>query len=125
MNDERRNGNGGGGGRSGGGRDQDAVDFESSAHEPTVVIVSDEYTRRAIGKLDGGLRGAADRCSQFVALGSEASSEPEALVVLEELEGRLAELELNVAGAKRAVGRHRRERAAKLAALAAKAAAEP
>lgn len=95
--------------------DPEAVDFDSGANEPTVVIVSDEYTRRAIGKLDGGLRGAADRCGRFVELGSEAGSEHEAIAVLGELGNDLEELEINVAGAKRAVRRHERERIAALA----------
>lgn len=111
MKDER-SGNGSGGSPGIGG---DPADAFAGSDDETVVIVSDEYTRRAIGKLDGGLRGAADRCRRFVALGGEAGSEAEALTVLEELTEALAELELNVAGAKRAVGRHWRERAAALA----------
>lgn len=107
--------NGGNGRGSGGGRNSGEVDALGGADDATVVIVSDEYTRRAIGKLDAGLRGAADRCRQFVEVGSEASSEPQALIVLEELRDRLAELKMNVAGAERAVERHRRDRAARLA----------
>lgn len=105
MNDERRNGNGG----SGGGGDSGEVDALGSADDTTVVIVSDEFTRRAIVRLAASLRAAADRCDRIGALGGEAASQPERIVILGELGEDFQDIRLHAEGAERGVARLERE----------------
>lgn len=116
SNDERNSGGSGDGANGGGGgRGRDFVDDGAEAGDPTVVIVSDTYTRGLIGRLGDGLRGAAALCDGFRE-GGKAASTAERIAKLGELKERLKEMELHAAGAVRGVGRLEREAIAKLSA---------
>jgi hypothetical protein len=108
MNDERRNGGQGRDGGAGG-----DVDGLAGPEEETVVIVSDEYTRAAIGRLGDGLRDAAALCDRFRE-GGEADSRREAVIAIGELVERLVEIRLHAEGAERGARRVEREQIAKL-----------
>ncbi len=111
MQDERDNGNGRGGGAA---RGVDGDDFGGPDDE-TVVIVSDSYTRAALGRLADGLRDAAALCDWFRA-GGEAASHAERAAVLGELRERLTETKLHNEGALRAVTRLEKEALARASA---------
>ena len=85
----RSNGRDGGG--VGGGGDVSGPDDE------TVVVVTEEYTRRAIGRLADGLRDAADLCDGFRE-GGEAASLEERIAILDELGERLEEVKVHAEG---------------------------
>lgn len=105
MQNERRSGNGTGGGGDSGEDDGDGV---SGPNDATVVVTPDEFLYGAIGRLSGGLRGAADRCERFRKMVEQASSEPALqVIVLEELEAELAEVGMLAAGAQRGGARLR------------------
>lgn len=108
MNESNSNGNG----RDGGGNAD--ADFIAGPEDETVVIVSDEYTARAIARLSNGLRGAAAVGDGVGTLEPGAKSEEEAIAKLDEFADRLKELGPILEGARRSVLRHRMERAAKL-----------
>ena len=103
---------GNGNGRDGAGGDDGSDDFAEPG-DTTVVIVSDDYTRHAIGRLGDGLRGAAALCDRFRE-GGKADSRREAVVVLGELIERLVEIRLHAEGAERGARRVEREQIAKL-----------
>ncbi len=94
MQDDRRNGNGAGNGG-------DSIYADAGPDEPTVVIAPDEFLYGAIGRLSGGLRGAADRGDGFRAMVAEGRAE----LVLEELDADLSEIEMLAGGARRGVAR--------------------
>jgi hypothetical protein len=104
--DERSGGNGRDGRRG------DDVDGFGDPDDETVVIVSSEYTRRAIARLVDGLRDAASVGDGVGTLEPGAGSEAEAIAILAEFEERLGTLGPILEGARRAVHRHRLERQA-------------
>ena len=100
--------NSGGNGRDGRGHDYD----HGEPGDPTVVIVSDAYTRAAIGRLGDGLRDAAALCDRFRE-GGEAPSKLR-VAILGELIERFVEIRMHAEGAERGVRRVEREQIAKL-----------
>jgi hypothetical protein len=98
--DER---SGGGNGR-GPGSGRDEPDGFAGPDDETVVIVSDSYTRTALGRLAVGQRAVADLCDWFRE-GGAAASHAERAAVLGELRERLTETKLHNEGALRAVTR--------------------
>lgn len=108
MGNDHSNGGSNGRGSAGGG-DSGEVDAIGGSDDETVVIVSDEFTRRAIVRLAASLRGAADRCDRIGTLGGEAASQAERIVILGELGEDFQDIRLHAEGAERGVARLERE----------------